>query len=68
MVIDAQEKAKLWRAGDIGDVEVLHAKYVRYAFARHTHEGVAIDGAESFWQNSSIRAHLSPYTEMTDKT
>ncbi len=53
MVIDAQEKAKLWRAGDIGDVELLHAKYMRYAFARHTHEGVAIgvieDGAESFW-------------------
>ena len=57
MVIDAQEKAKLWRAGDIGDVEVLHAKYVRYAFARHTHEGVAIgvieDGAESFWYHGA---------------
>jgi AraC-like ligand binding domain len=51
--MDGHEKTRLWRAGDIGDVELLHAKYVTYAFARHTHEGVAIgvieDGAESFW-------------------
>src|SRR5260370_8083201 len=57
MVIDAQEKTKLWRAADIGDVELLHAKYVRYAFARHAHEGVAIgvieDGAESFWYHGA---------------
>ena len=57
MVIDAQEKTKLWRAADIGDVELLHAKYVRYGFARHTHEGVAIgvieDGAESFWYHGA---------------
>jgi len=57
MVIDAQEKTKLWRAADIGDVELLHAKYVRYGFARHTHEGVAIgvieDGAESLWYHGA---------------
>ena len=56
-LIDGQEKTKLWRAGDIGDVELLHAKYVRYAFARHTHEGAAIgvieDGAESFWYHGA---------------
>jgi AraC-like DNA-binding protein len=47
------ERTTLWHAPDIGDVELLHAKYLTYAFARHTHEGVAIgaieDGAESFW-------------------
>lgn len=52
-----QEETKLWRAGDIGDVELLHAKYATYAFARHTHEGVAIgvieDGAESFWYHGA---------------
>src|SRR5260370_38537270 len=57
MVIDAQEKTKLWRAADIGDVELLHAKYVRYGFARHTHEAVAIgvigDGAECLWYHGA---------------
>lgn len=46
------ENAKMWRADDIGDVELLHARYITYSFARHTHEGAAIgvieDGAESF--------------------
>lgn len=55
--MDDQEKTTLWRAADVGDVELLHAKYVRYAFARHTHEGVAIgvieDGAESFWYHGA---------------
>lgn len=56
-LLDGQERTKLWRASDIGDVELLHAKYVTYAFARHTHEGVAIgvieDGAESFWYHGA---------------
>jgi AraC-like DNA-binding protein len=60
--MDGQEKTKLWRAGDIGDVELLHAKYVKYAFARHIHEGVAIgvieDGAESFWYHGAN--HVAP--------
>ncbi len=51
----------MWRADDIGDVELLHAKYVTYSFARHTHEGVAIgiieNGAERFWyQGATHRA------------
>jgi AraC-like DNA-binding protein len=56
-LLDGQETTELWRAGDIGEVELLHAKYVTYAFARHTHEGVAIgvieDGAESFWYHGA---------------
>ena len=46
------ECATIWRADDLGDIELLHARYLRYSFARHTHEGVALGvieaGAESF--------------------
>lgn len=54
---NGQETTKLWRADDIGDVELLYAKYITYTFARHTHEGVAIgvieDGAERFWYHGT---------------
>lgn len=47
-----KESARIWRADDIGDVELLHARYVTHSFARHTHEGAAIGvieaGAERF--------------------
>jgi AraC-like DNA-binding protein len=48
-----KESAKYWRADDVGDVELLHARYVAHAFARHTHDGAAIgvieEGAERFY-------------------
>jgi len=51
--LELSESAKYWRADDIGGVELLHARYISYSFARHTHEGAAIgvieDGAESFY-------------------
>lgn len=46
------ESARIWRADDLGDIELLHARYISYTFARHTHEGAAIGvieaGAEGF--------------------
>jgi len=46
------ERTKFWRADDIGDVELLHARYLKYSFGRHTHEGLAVGvirhGVESF--------------------
>ena len=46
------ESSKIWRADDLGDVELLDARYISYSFAKHTHEGAAIgvieEGAESF--------------------
>lgn len=30
-----------WRADDFGDIELLHARYLSYSFAQHTHEGAA---------------------------
>jgi AraC-like DNA-binding protein len=56
------EYAKIWRADDIGDIELLHARYINYSFARHTHEGAAVgvieDGAESFYYRGAI--HTAP--------
>ena len=46
------ERTKFWRADDIGDVELLHARYLKHSFGRHTHEGLAVGvirhGVESF--------------------
>jgi AraC-like DNA-binding protein len=56
------EFARIWRADDIGDIELLHAQYLTYSFARHTHEGAAVgiieDGAESFYYRGAI--HTAP--------
>ncbi|GAC1428993.1 MAG: AraC family transcriptional regulator [Acidobacteriaceae bacterium] len=56
------ESAKIWRAEDLGDLEMLHARYLTYSFAKHTHEGAAIgvieDGAESFYYRGAI--HTAP--------
>ncbi len=32
------EQAKLWRAQELGNLELLRATYLNHAFARHTHE------------------------------
>lgn len=46
------ERTKFWRADDLGDVELLHARYRKHSFGRHTHEGLAFGvirhGVESF--------------------
>jgi len=51
--LSARECATIWRAHDLGDLELLHARYFSYSFAKHTHEGVALGvieaGAESFY-------------------
>jgi AraC-like DNA-binding protein len=56
------EYAKIWRADDIGDIELLHARYIEYSFARHTHEGAAVgvieEGAESFYYRGAN--HTAP--------
>jgi AraC-like DNA-binding protein len=56
------EYAKIWRADDIGDIELLHARYIQYSFARHTHEGAAVgvieEGAESFYYRGAM--HTAP--------
>jgi AraC-like DNA-binding protein len=56
------ECAKIWRADDLGDIELLHARYLTYSFAKHTHEGAAVgvieDGAESFYYRGAI--HTAP--------
>lgn len=52
------ECAKIWRADDLGDIELLHARYITYSFAKHTHEGLAIgvieSGAESFFYRGAF--------------
>jgi AraC-like DNA-binding protein len=56
------ECAKIWRADDLGDIELLHARYLSYSFAKHTHEGAAVgvieDGAESFYYRGAV--HTAP--------
>lgn len=56
------EYAKIWRADDLGDIELLHARYLTYSFAKHTHEGAAVgvieDGAESFYYRGAV--HTAP--------
>jgi AraC-like DNA-binding protein len=56
------ECARIWRADDLGDIELLHARYITYSFAKHTHEGAAIgvieDGSESFYYRGAI--HTAP--------
>jgi AraC-like DNA-binding protein len=46
------EKTKFWCADDLGDVELLHARYRKHSFGRHTHQGLAVGvirhGVESF--------------------
>lgn len=52
------ECASIWRADDLGDIELLHARYLSYSFAKHTHEGAALGvieaGAESFYYRGAM--------------
>jgi AraC-like DNA-binding protein len=61
-ILHKGECAKIWRADDLGDIELLHARYISYSFARHTHEGAAFgvieDGAETFSCRGAV--HVAP--------
>ncbi|MCP4693369.1 MAG: AraC family transcriptional regulator [Desulfobacterales bacterium] len=47
-----KETSHLWRAPDIGEIELLKAHYITHTFPRHTHDGYVIGviehGAEAF--------------------
>ncbi len=56
------ECAKIWRADDLGDIELLHARYISYSFSRHMHEGAAVgvieEGVEGFQYRGA--KHVAP--------
>ncbi|WP_407572586.1 helix-turn-helix domain-containing protein [Deinococcus altitudinis] len=57
-----RDEARLWRAPFLGGLDVLQARFVRQAFARHTHEvftvGVVWQGAAEFWNRGA--EHVAP--------
>lgn len=61
-----REQTHLWQAPALGDVEMLHARYVQQRFAPHVHEGyvftVIESGAQRFWHRGS--EHLAPVGSM----
>lgn len=61
-----REQAHLWQAPALGDVEMLHARYIQQRFAPHVHEGyvftVIESGAQRFWHRGS--EHLAPVGSM----
>jgi AraC-like DNA-binding protein len=42
-----KEQANLWHDRELGDLEILHATYIKHAFARHAHETFAIGIVEN---------------------
>ncbi len=52
-----RDEARLWRVPFQGGLDVLQARFVRQAFARHTHEvftvGVVHQGAAAFWNRGA---------------
>ncbi|MDF0729614.1 AraC family transcriptional regulator [Pseudomonas entomophila] len=61
-----REQIHLWQAPALGDVEMLHARYIQQRFAPHVHEGyvftVIESGAQRFWHRGS--EHLAPVGSM----
>ncbi|MCO7520259.1 MULTISPECIES: AraC family transcriptional regulator [unclassified Pseudomonas] len=61
-----REQTHLWQAPALGDVEMLHARYLQQRFAPHVHEGyvftVIESGAQRFWHRGS--EHLAPVGSM----
>ena len=57
-----QDEARLWRVPFLGGLDVLQARFVKQAFARHTHEvftvGVVWQGAAEFWNRGA--KHVAP--------
>jgi AraC-like DNA-binding protein len=58
-----QEQARLWRAQDLGNLEVLQASYTKHSFARHTHEefmiGVIEGGGCAFYYRGDTHIALA---------
>ncbi|WP_428194459.1 AraC family transcriptional regulator [Deinococcus saxicola] len=58
----ARDEARLWRVPVLGGLDVLQARFVKQAFARHTHEeftvGVVRRGAAAFWNRGA--QHVAP--------
>jgi AraC-like DNA-binding protein len=58
-----QEQARLWRAHDLGNLEVLQASYTKHSFARHTHEefmiGVIEGGGCEFYYRGETHIALA---------
>jgi AraC-like DNA-binding protein len=57
----AREQARYWQYPELPGVDLLHAHYIRKAFARHTHEtfvfAAIIEGVEAFhYRNDLVRA------------
>lgn len=57
-----KDEARLWRVPFLGGLDVLQARFVKQAFARHTHEdytiGVVHEGAAEFWNRGAERVAL----------
>jgi AraC-like DNA-binding protein len=57
-----RDEARLWRVPFLGGLDVLQARFVKQAFARHTHEvftvGVVWQGAAEFWNRGA--EHVAP--------
>lgn len=57
-----RDDARLWRVPFLGGLDVLQARFVKQAFARHTHEeftvGVVHQGAAEFWNRGA--EHVAP--------
>lgn len=57
-----RDEARLWRVPFLGGLDVLQARFVKQAFARHTHEeftvGVVQQGAAEFWNRGA--EHVAP--------
>ncbi|MEJ5863357.1 AraC family transcriptional regulator [Pseudomonas farsensis] len=66
MTTPLREQAHLWQAAALGDVELLHARYVQQRFAPHVHDGYVFTvieaGAQRFWHRGS--EHLAPVGSM----
>ena len=57
-----QERVKFWRDSALRGLEMLHATYITYAFARHAHEGFGIAIVESGAMEFDYRgaSHVAP--------
>ena len=54
-----REKVYFWRDSILGDLELLHAKYITHSFTRHAHDefaiGVIYSGAQALTYRRSER-------------
>ncbi|MDZ5602520.1 AraC family transcriptional regulator [Pseudomonas sp. RP23018S] len=66
MNMPLREQTHLWQAPALGDVEMLHARYLQQRFAPHVHEGYVFTVIESGAQRFNHRGseHLAPVGSM----